>query len=157
MPQTSVLNDYLPFVAGMCAYPARNPIYDTETVDLAAGIPFGRHVCRAGAGTVKLPVTATDVTDVGSGVSAFDETKASNSVGGYADNETIKIGRKGYFVVETETAVTKEAPVLVRHTSNGGNTVLGRYRAGADTGAAVLPNARWAGEYTSGLAVVELW
>lgn len=157
MPQTSVLNDFAPFVAGMCAYPGKPKSVDSEVVNLAAGIPFGRHVCRASAGTVKLPVVATDVTDVGSGISAFDETKPANSVGGYADKETIKVARKGYWVVETETAVTKEAPVLVRHTANGGNTVLGRFRAGADTGAAVLPNARFHGEYAAGLAVVELW
>jgi hypothetical protein len=155
MPQTSVLDDYVTMLAGMCAYPGRIGVTDEIVVNLAAGIPFGRFVCRDSAGKAKLPTSAGEVTTTGSGISVRDESKEFNSAG-WPDKSTMKIARRGYYVVETETAVVKEDAVLVRHTANGGNTVLGRARAGADTGAAAYPNARFVSESAAGLAIVEI-
>lgn len=104
----------------------------------AVAIPFGRWIARAADGTSKLPTAAGDVTATGRGIAI----RVQDDVAGAADLLQYEIGRNVSFVdfgvvwVEIETNVTEGAPAFVRHTANGGNTVLGRFRAGADTGAA---------------------
>jgi hypothetical protein len=105
-------------------------------------IPAGRLVVPGTAAhQLKLPTSAAEVTKA-YGVSILMPLKSESGTD-FAINEPVLFCEDGVVWVVVEEAVADGDPVLARHTANGGNTVLGRFRTTADTGASALPAARF--------------
>ncbi len=123
-------------------------------------IPAGRLVVPGTAQhQLKLPTSAAEVATA-RGVSVLmplkGEPTTANANNDFAIGEAVLYCEDGVMWVYSETAVTDGQPALARHTANGGNTVLGRFRMGADTGAAAVPSARFDGTTSApGLAKVK--
>lgn len=118
-------------------------------------IPAGRLVVPGTTDKqLKLPTSAAEVATA-YGVSVLMPLKSEVSTD-FAIGEAVLYLEDGEMWVYSETAVTDGQPALARHTANGGNTVLGRFRMGADTGAAAVPSARFRGTTAApGLAKVK--
>jgi hypothetical protein len=119
-------------------------------------IPAGRAVCPGtGAHKLKLPTSAAEVAKC-YGISVLMPLKSESGTD-FAIGEAVLYLEEDEIWVWSETAVNDGDPALVRHTANGGNTVLGRFRAGADTGAALLPGVRFTSTRAdAGLAKVRI-
>lgn len=110
-------------------------------------IPAGRLVVPGTAEhQLKLPTSAAEVLKA-RGVSVLmplkGEPTTANPNNDFAINEAVLFLEDGEIWVFVEAAVTDGDQALARHTANGGNTVLGRFRGNADTGASVVPGARF--------------
>jgi len=127
----------------------------------------GRMLCRDTSDTLsKLPASAADLA-VPIGISIYDSAKAPGLYGatlptGQTFPAAVPCLRRGRMWVIAEITVTQGQPVFVRHTANGGSTILGGFRntadavLGVDT-AAQIDNAVWATSATTGnLAQVEI-
>lgn len=104
-----------------------------------------------------LPTSAAEVA-AGLGVIAYaplsSEGDANNEVAAGVPFQYVK---RGLVVVQVEEAVTAGLPAFVRHTANGGNTQLGRFRSDADTANATQIPARYATSTSgAGLAVLDI-
>lgn len=112
----------------------------------------------------KAPTAGADVTTLTSlrGVVLHSHARESGAAANpsYADGDMVSLMRSGRVLVKVEEAVTPASPVFVRHAAGAGGTVLGAFRASADTAtASQLPVS--AAKYVSsaapgGLAVLEL-
>jgi hypothetical protein len=157
MPQLSISMDPDVAFEGMDAYPMFSRFIFTHYVAQVGGVPFGRFLVRAGENTVKLPTSASELTNAFKGVSLRQEYREDNTVG-YANLSSLPVMRRGFIWVLTEGAVTEESPVYARHTASGGNTILGLARADADSATAgLVPGAKFlASLAAAGLVPVEL-
>lgn len=105
-------------------------------------IPAGRLVVPGTADhQLKLPTSAAEVLKA-RGVSVLMPLKSESGTD-FAINDAVLFLEDGEIWVFVEAAVTDGDQALARHTANGGNTVLGRFRGTADTGASVVPGARF--------------
>lgn len=138
--------------------------HSTVISKIAAGtIPFGSFCVRAAAGvdeSCALPVATADVTARPWGVAIKDQThRGSNNLDNEA-NDMVPVMTKGRVWVTVEGAVTNGAAAFVRFAAGGGGSILGLFRADADTATAVaIPNG--AGIFRTatsgaGLALLEL-
>jgi hypothetical protein len=141
---------------------------------VAAGMVYGTLAVGDATNTggfdklaVKAPAAATDITDKGSalGVVIADQARAQNPAVAnptYPQFAAVPCLRKGRIWVKSETAVDDGAPVFVRFAATVNGSVLGAFRADADTistvdAAAALPGAVFRGTYAApGFVVVEL-
>ncbi len=120
----------------------------TRALNQAAGSAEG--LLLAPSGTTGLeciaPSTAALVAK-GIGFSVFRPLSEDfDSTHHYADNEAVALMEDGHMYVLAEGTVVADAPVYVRHTSDGGsNTVLGKVRADNDfaTGLVLTPAATY--------------
>lgn len=108
-------------------------------------IPFGRFVRKDTADGVALPSATGQrllgVTLINKAESFLDQTEPY----GYLENEQVAILKKGEIIVYCEVAtVAYSDPVYVRHTADGGLTVIGGVSNVAGTGLDLLPNAKFA-------------
>ncbi len=94
--------------------------------DLTSGKPFNY---------AKLPASAADIKRA-IGVIMQDFTREGGV--DFAANRAAPAVREGRIWVKAEGAITRWAPVFVRHTANGGLTQLGGFRADDDSGHAAL-------------------
>jgi hypothetical protein len=127
----------------------------------AASIGFGIGACKRStqaddSDECAGPTQATDVTARFRGITLRDETRKNGT--GYESGDPVVLLRRGLVWVEVEGAVTEDGDVYCRHTANGGNTVLGKFRADADTtNAALVPSAKFRSTTAgAGLALIEL-
>lgn len=105
-------------------------------------VPAGRLVVPGtGAHQAKLPTSAAEVLKA-LGVSVLMPLKSETSTD-FAIGEAVLYLQTDEIWVVVEAAVTDGQQALARHTANGGNTVLGRFRGDADTGASVVPGCRF--------------
>lgn len=157
MPQLSISSDPLPAFEGQPAYPGVHGVTLSKFVAQVGGIPFGVAVVRAADNTVKLPAAGADITNTFVGISRRQEYLEATSQG-YENLSPLPVLRRGYIWVAVEGAVTEEGAVYARHAANGGNTQLGAFLGGTDSGNATLvPNAKFASSTTAaGLAIVEI-
>jgi hypothetical protein len=157
MPQTSIAIDPDVAFEGMDAYPMLPRVVMTHYVSQVGGIPFGRALVRAGENTVKLPTTANELTNTFKGISWRREYSEANSEG-YSNLASLPVLRRGYLWVLTEGPVTEESPVYARFAASGGNTILGLFRADADSASAgLVPGAKFmASLAAAGLTIVEV-
>jgi hypothetical protein len=158
MPQMTISSDPMPSFEGQIAYPMLPRVVVTRRI-VGGNISYGVAVARASDQSVRLVAAAADITTNFAGIVVRQEYREPNDGLGYSVNVPAPILRKGYIWVGVEGAVTEEAPVYARVTASGGNTVLGAFRADADTAnAALVPNARFITSTTAaGLAIVEVW
>lgn len=157
MPQLSIQADPDVAFEGQIAYPMLPRHVFTRFVNQVGGISFGQAVVRDSDNKVKLPGQATDITNTFEGFAVRQEYYEASSAG-YANGASLPVLRRGYIWVLTEGAVTEEGSVFARHTASGGNTVLGKVRADADSAtAAQVPNAKFVTSTTAaGYAIVEV-
>lgn len=82
----------------------------------------------------------------------------TDEVARYAIGDDITYGKKGRFVVWSESAVEPGDAVFLRHTANGAGTAPGQFRVDADTdGADQIARAQWVTKITAaGLVVLEI-
>jgi len=105
-------------------------------------IPAGRACCPGTtSGQLKLPTSAAEVLKC-LGVSVRMPLKSESGTD-FAIGDAVLYLEEGEIWVQVEAAVTDGQQALVRHTVNGGNNVLGRFRGDADTGAAVIGACRF--------------
>lgn len=105
-------------------------------------IPAGRLVVPGTTEKqLKLPTSAAEVAKA-MGVSVLMPLKSESGTD-FAIGDAVLFCEDGVIWVVVEEAVNDGDPALARHTANGGNTVLGRFRTTADTGAAAVPSARF--------------
>jgi hypothetical protein len=101
---------------------------------------------------VSVPTSAAQVTGDATnapplGVTMLDVTALTNP---YAANDPVPIVRYGTMWVIREDAGDESTPVYVRHTANGGNTVIGGFAGAAGTGLALAPAGfRWLSKTTA--------
>lgn len=81
---------------------------------------------------VRAPSSAGEVTTTGMGVAVFDPWTTVP----YAAGAMVPMLRRGALLVAVEEAVTPASPVFVRYAAGVGGTVLGAFRASADTATA---------------------
>ena len=133
--------------------------WDAGTGVAEGQIFVGRFVAAGTGGQqVKLPAAATDITGgAARGFAVKRQSRASKDDGlapNFADKEALNYLRKGWVWTRAEDAVTKDAPVFVRHAV--GN--FGQVRSNADTAnASQLPGAYFRSSAGAGeLVLVEL-
>lgn len=101
---------------------------------------------------VSVPTAAAQVTGDATtappiGVTFWDNTQNTNP---YAANDPIPVLRSGKIWVICEDAVDPSKPVYIRHTANGGNTVIGGFAGAAGTGLSLAPAGwRWLSKTTT--------
>lgn len=124
-----------------------------RVVEESAGIDCGLFVCPSGtAGVACEDVdSAADVAKA-LGVLVYRpmsyDADLTDGSPHYAENEVGCILEEGHIYVNAEGTVVAEAPVYVRHTSDGGsNTVLGKVRANSDGGVTLTTTATVDGQY----------
>lgn len=124
-----------------------------RVVEESAGIDCGLFVCPSGtAGVACEDVdSAADVAKA-LGVLVYRpmsyDADLTDGSPHYAENEVGCILEEGHIYVNSEGTVVAEAPVYVRHTSDGGsNTVLGKVRADSNGGVTLTTTATADGEY----------
>lgn len=158
--QTSVDTDFAVAIAGL----PRGIV--GRTIDRIAStvIQSGTLVVQgASDGVCKRPASSGDVGKA-LGVaparvtsdSRFPSTSTADST--YQVGDNVGAIAEGHVWVVVEEAVSAGAACYVRHTANGGNTLLGAFRSDADTAnAALLSGARYLTSTTgSGLALVAI-
>ena len=137
---------------------------DVMSFSNAAAALIGKFACRDTAdNSMKHPAAATDVTDQKDQLGVVIHTHAlESSASGdpqYPLKSAVPVLTKGRVWVKVEEAVTPDSDVYVRF-AVGTGSVLGAFRASADTAtAALLPNARARYRSTAaanGLALLEL-
>jgi hypothetical protein len=158
--QSSFSVDHVTAFPGMLADCTDKVVISKITTVL---VPFGSFVCRGAAGVVEscaLPVATGDVTARPWGVAIKDQThRGSNNLDNEV-NDIVSIVRKGRVWVTVEGAVTAQSDAFIRFAAGGGGSVLGLFRADADTATAVaLLNG--AGKFLTsttgaGLALLEI-
>lgn len=102
-----------------------------------------------------IPVDANSV-PVGPVVHSQDYADRELNTVGVLPTSLLSVLRRGRCWVQCETTPTAGAAVLWRHTANGGNTTIGIFRHGADTGALAIKGARFTGRNATGLAELEI-
>lgn len=101
---------------------------------------------------VSVPTSAAQVTGDATnappvGVTLWDNTALTNP---YAANDPIPVVREGKMWVICEDAVDPSKPVYIRHTVNGGLTVIGGFACTAGAGLALAPAGwRWMSKTTA--------
>ncbi len=157
MPQTSYTQNHAIAYEGNRGdsrtaqiYPARN--------NSGVELPYGRAVVfDTGAGTTELAAKLIAASgDKILGVSLFSQAHDPNTVnGGVAVNDMFNVITQGAVWVQVDSAVTPNSPVFARYAAGAGGSVLGRFRADADTATAVaMPNARFLSSGASGSLVL---
>ncbi len=106
----------------------------------------GRAICSVVDGVAKLPTSSAEA--LGSlGVSVFlpmkSDAVAPINQEDFQVDEFLLYLTTGEIWVAVEAAVTAGQQALVRHTANGGLTILGGFRGDANTGAVALPGTRF--------------
>lgn len=119
-------------------------------------IPAGRLVVP---GTndyqLKLPTSAAEVAKA-YGLAALMPLKSESGTD-FAIGEAVLFLEDGEMWVCVENAVANGDQAYARHTANGaGKDVLGRFRSGADTGAAAVPSARFVTTQLTSLGLAKL-
>jgi hypothetical protein len=142
--QTSVSQDPAKAYEGQVENPESAEII-TKVAEAALDSGLG---CKQGADDKGcLGVSgATDVTGRGFlGITIYDPSKCPTWPSGvtkpYPIGQLVSILRRGRIWVFVEEAVTPASAPFCRITANGGNTVLGRFRASADGGNAEAMSA----------------
>ncbi len=127
---------------------------DVVTKRAIAAIPFGSYVVFTAEGDCKLPATIAEITANDGGVALIDSTARSGV--GYVATDTVRVLVRGRVWVTTEATVAQSDPAFVRGVAGAGGSVLGLFRADADTASAVAaPNTQYfIGTTGAGLAVV---
>jgi len=161
--QTSFSVDKQRAYAGMLADAG-----DKDTINKIAtsAVPFGCGVVKraAPADTVEqcgVPTATADVTARPRGIAVKDETRRGPQAGlpgGYEIGDSVTILKRGRIWVPVEGAVAQDGSPFCRFAAGAGGTVLGAFRADADTATAVaFPTAVFR-TFTSGagFAVVEV-
>lgn len=132
-----------------------------RVVEEALGIDCGLFVCPSGtAGIACEDIDSAADAAKALGVLVFRpmsyDADLTDGSPHYAENEVGCILEEGYIFVEAEGTVVAEAPVFVRHTSDGGsNTTLGKVLANSDVvagGIVITPDA----SFTAALTTVGL-
>ncbi len=111
-------------------------------------------------GKVTVPAAAAQVTGDATnapcfGVTMFDTTALTNP---YVADDPVVVIREGTVWVIPEDGVDESLPVYIRHTVNGGLTVVGGFAGAAGTGLSLAPAGwRWASKAIAGaLAQLEI-
>jgi len=127
---------------------------DVVTKRAIAGIPFGSYVVFTAEGDCKLPASLAEITANDGGVALFDSTAKSGV--GYLANDPVRVLVGGRVWVQTEGTVAQSDPAFVRGVAGAGGSILGLFRADADTSSAVAaPGCNYfIGVTGAGLAVV---
>lgn len=96
---------------------------------------------------VTVPTSAAQVTGDATnntvmGVTLFDTTALTNP---YVAGDPVPVVRTGVLLVLSEAVTDPSLPVYIRHTANGGNTIIGGFSSAAGTGLALAPvgTFRW--------------
>ncbi len=118
-------------------------------------------VATADAATdyVTVPAAAAEVTGDATnspcfGVTMWDTTALTNP---YVANDPVPVSRVGTVWVISETATNPTLPVYIRHTANGGNTIVGGFSSAAGTGLSLAPPGwRWASSQTATTSLAKL-
>ena len=108
----------------------------SKACELAAGISAGRAVVRGTADGQALLPTATGQELLGFTNLTSAGVSTSAGVHLYEENESMNILDIGPIYLFTEQSVVPGDKVFYRHTSKGGNTVIGRVRKDADVNTA---------------------
>lgn len=138
MAQLSYSSDLSRAYAGMIA--------DGGFKDVISGInstgsdiPFGVFVVMdSAAGEAKLPAASGDIGNKTLGVSAQVTAQEPNDGNGHADGAVFPVVNKGRVWCLAEETLAQGDAVYVRHTANGGNTLMGRIRNDSDSSNAGL-------------------
>lgn len=140
--QTTYLTENIKAIAGAIV---DGQLKNERTGHATTAIPFGRFCAAASAveGALKLVSATGEVTATGAGFAVRTQANVANAsdVLQYEINDSVTFCDFGVMWVACESACAIGDPVLVRFAVNGGNTVIGGVRAGADTGAVALPGA----------------
>ena len=137
--QTSFSVDHVIAYPGMIADQIDKTVISKVTT---VQVPFGSFVTRGAAGAVEscaLPVATADVTARPWGVAVKDQTHRGTNNLDNEVNDVVAILRKGRVWVTVEGAVTAQSAAFVRFAAGGGGSILGLFRADADTATAVSP------------------
>lgn len=161
MSQTSYqVNQDVAF-AGLVAE-SQSPVDILSRQNPAVAVPYGVGVVQGTLDADVIVPTATAMITDGRfiGVAVSEQTvvsSASGTAANYPLNSSVPVLRKGRVWVTVEEAVTPVSPVFCRF-ATGSGTVLGAFRASADTATAVaVPRARYmTSAGIGGLAVLEL-
>ena len=145
--QTSITRSPAVAIEGMIA-DSNDVIFDS-CVAKAATLAPGRCVRRDTADAtplVTVPTSAAQVTGDATnapplGVTMWDNTQLNNP---YLVGDPVPVMRQGTMWVVREDSGDESTPVYIRHTANGGNTVIGGFAGAAGTGLALAPAGfRW--------------
>lgn len=139
----------------------------TKIANPSAGISAGRGLTYVSGSDTKtdLPAASTDITDVTKfqGVSVYAPSITGawplpSTTGIYQQGQLVNILRRGRIWVYAEEAVAITDTVYCRYSSNGGNTILGRFGNTSDSShAAAVPTARFVTSTTAaGLVLLEI-
>jgi hypothetical protein len=161
--QTSFSVDKVRAYAGMIADAGDK---DTGNKIATSAVPFGCGVVKraAPADTVEqcgVPTATADVTARPRGIAVKDESRRgpqSGFPGGYELGDSVTYVKRGRVWVAVEGAVAQDSSAFCRFAAGGGGTVLGAWRADADTATAVaFPTAVFRTSTTgAGFAIVEV-
>lgn len=108
---------------------------------------------------VTVPTAAAQVTGDATnappiGVTMWDGTAPSNP---YVAGDPVSVIREGSVYVLSEATVNPSLPVYIRHTANGGNTIIGGFSSAAGTGLSLAPAGwRWASTTTATTQLAKL-
>lgn len=159
--QTAITRSPVKGVEGMLASTSISPVISSAIAK--ALVAPGRMVRVDAADAqdqVTVPTSAAQITGDATngtclGITQWDATALNNP---FAAGDPLGIIRQGEVYVICETAVDPSLPVYVRHTANGGNTIIGGFSAVAGTGLALLPVgcARWMEKVTTVTSLVKL-
>ena len=105
--------------------------------------------------TAAAQVTGDATTAPCMGVTFWDNTQNTNP---YAANDPLPVARKCRLWVVREDAGDASTPVYIRHTANGGNTIIGGFAGAAGTGLSLAPHGsfRWLSKTTAVNQLAEL-
>lgn len=161
IPQTTYNAQPAVAIAGMQADAMRS---DTISRIAKTDLGFGLAVMTVTADDTQCDKPGSSAAVI-LGVTVYDAAlppagslNGSAYAGAYAAGMEVRILRKGRIWVIAEQNVDPTLAVYARHTANGGNTTLGKFRVDIDTANAVLlANAKWLSTTTAGgLALLEI-
>jgi hypothetical protein len=141
MSQTSYTEVPDPAFSGML-YDISEHTVDSKVNDEGAALPFGVGVTQGSSGELVESPDASGDKIVGivlheHGLNPIG-MPASPTDAGVQDGERFSMMTKGRCYVKVEEDVEVNDPVFCRHTVNGGNTQLGRFRASVDVVSAAI-------------------
>jgi hypothetical protein len=142
---------------GLIADTMPSNVSDSKLAAAATG--FGLAVCRRASpadpvSSAAPPNATADVSARLQGIALRDETRKNTT--GYETNDPMRVLRRGRVWVNVEGSVTADAQAFVRFASGAGGTVLGSFRADADTATAVAAPGCYFRTSGTGLQLVEI-
>lgn len=157
---TSILDNPVVALVGQLADNGSNPdgIVSGQVINatIAPGLLAVWHAGDAD-GTIRAPAATGEVTAFNPrGITIYEASSPNNP---YAIGDMVSLLKRGRIWVAVEEAVTPASTPFVRFAAGGGGTVLGGFRASADTATAVaLPGAKYLTTQATigGLALLEV-